>query len=204
MDHEKLAKLAELIAEKNRVCEQITAITGRPALIGHLGEFIAAQVFDIELATSAVNRGHDGVFRSGPMIGRTVNVKWYGNQEGLLDIRTDALPDFFLVLAGPQTKVMHSRGECRPWLIDSVYLFDATKLVNELQIQGVKIGIATSVRKQLWIAAMIYPQIQPTSFPLDLTQIEAIRLFGSELSKLNPQTSASYNLMRPEPEIQRR
>lgn len=43
---------------------------------------------------------------------------------------------------------MHSRGECRPWLIDSVYLFDAAELVNEQQAQRVKIGIATSVRKQ--------------------------------------------------------
>lgn len=38
VDQNTLAKLAALIAEKNRVCEQITAITGRPALIGHLGE----------------------------------------------------------------------------------------------------------------------------------------------------------------------
>jgi hypothetical protein len=178
MDQNTLAKLAELIAEKNRVCEQITAITGRPALIGHLGEFIAAQIFDIELATSAVNRGFDGVFRSGPMAGRTVNVKWYAKKEGLLDIRPDALPDCFLVLTGPQSHVMHSRGEWRPWLIDSVYLFEATKLVEELQNQGVKIGIATSVRKHLWAAAAIYPQTEQTSLPLSKAQIEGLKLFS--------------------------
>lgn len=109
MDQYTLTKLAELIAEKNRVCEQITAITGRPALIGHLGEFIAAQIFDIELATSAVNRGFDGVFRSGPRAGRTVNVKWYAKKEGLLDIGPDALPECYLVLTGPKPSDAFSR-----------------------------------------------------------------------------------------------
>jgi hypothetical protein len=42
---------------------------------GHLGEWIAVQVLDIELEVSAVSAGIDGHFRSGPLQGRTVNVK---------------------------------------------------------------------------------------------------------------------------------
>jgi hypothetical protein len=34
---------------------------------GHLGEWIAAQVFDIALEASAVAVGIDGRFRSGPL-----------------------------------------------------------------------------------------------------------------------------------------
>ena len=41
---------------------------------GHLGEWIAAQVFDIELERSAYIGGQ---FRTGPLQGQTVNMKWY-------------------------------------------------------------------------------------------------------------------------------
>jgi hypothetical protein len=52
---------------------------------GHLGEWIAAQVFDIELEGSAVAAAIDGRFRSDPLQGQTVNTKWYFKREGLLD-----------------------------------------------------------------------------------------------------------------------
>jgi hypothetical protein len=48
---------------------------------GHLGEWIASQVFDIALEVSAVAEGIDGVFRSGALEGSMVNVKWYLKRE---------------------------------------------------------------------------------------------------------------------------
>jgi hypothetical protein len=44
---------------------------------GHLGEWIASQIFDIQLEASAVTAAVDGRFRGGPLAGRSANVKWY-------------------------------------------------------------------------------------------------------------------------------
>ena len=55
---------------------------------GRLGEWIAAQVFDIAVEASAAAAGIDGRFRSAPSQGRTVNIKWYLKREGLLTLRS--------------------------------------------------------------------------------------------------------------------
>ena len=73
---------------------------GRSARPGDVGEFIATRVFNLELATTATQAGYDGSFRSGPLAGKTVNVKTYGDVLGGLDI--GARPcDYTLVLTGP-------------------------------------------------------------------------------------------------------
>ena len=38
----------------------------------------------------------------------------------------------------------------RPWFIDSVFLFEREPLLATLAAHGVKIGIATSIRKADW------------------------------------------------------
>jgi hypothetical protein len=48
-----LERLAELLRERNRVSTEIAALIGRPALNSHVGEYIASQVFDIELYDKA-------------------------------------------------------------------------------------------------------------------------------------------------------
>lgn len=65
----RLNEVAELIRTRNAIATKITAITGRPASLGHLGEFIAAAVFEIALESSASNRGHDGRFCQEPCKG---------------------------------------------------------------------------------------------------------------------------------------
>src|SRR5690242_4625709 len=129
----------------------------RPMTSGHLGEWIAAQVFDIELEESAVAAGIDGRFRSGPLRGRTVNVKWYLKREGLLDTTESTALDYYLVLTGPTSAAGSSRGTTRPWCIEAVFLFDAPQLRSEQVMRGVKLGVASSVIKQQWAAAEIYP-----------------------------------------------
>jgi hypothetical protein len=81
-----MEKLAELLRERNRVSSEIANLIGRPALSGHLGEYIASKIFDIQLNASATHKGADGIFRSGSLRGKTVNVKLYGKKEGILDI----------------------------------------------------------------------------------------------------------------------
>ncbi|MGH4013832.1 MAG: hypothetical protein ACRDSL_07840 [Pseudonocardiaceae bacterium] len=50
--------------------------------------------------------------------------------------------DYYLVLAGPSSAALSSRGGLRPWCIAAVYLFDAKRLLDEQRQRGVKIGVA--------------------------------------------------------------
>ena len=50
------------------------------------------------------------------------------------------------------------RSLANPWTIESVFLFDAHKLVEVLRERNVKIGAATSVIAVLWDRAEIYPR----------------------------------------------
>ena len=175
-----LVQLADLLSEMNSIGEKISEITQRPATIGHTGEYIAAEIFDIELEESANAKGIDGHFRSGTLAGRTGNVKWYSKLEYMLDINPGALPDYFLVMTGPKCQAVSSRGGIRPWLINYVFLFNAAELVTELTARGVKIGVASSVRKHEWQAAEIYPNKRSMVYRLSDEQMATILAFGSD------------------------
>jgi hypothetical protein len=173
-----LAQLADLIRSRNAIDEQIAAVINRPASIGHVGEVIAAQVFDIELETSAVTKGHDGRFTTGPLAGKTVNIKFYGKFESMLDINPDGILDYYLVLTGPKATSMTSRSGVRPLLIESVFLFEAQPLVDALMAREVKLGAATSVAKALWDAAELYPNPTSVAFGLTPEQCAWVRHFS--------------------------
>lgn len=81
------------------------------------------------LARSAA--GIDGHFRSGALQGRTANIKWYLKREGVLDSTDSPTLDYYLVLAGPPSMAVSSRGTTRPWCIQAVFLFDARQLRAE-------------------------------------------------------------------------
>lgn len=178
MDVHRLKQVANLIAQRNAIDAQIGAITGRPALAGHLGEWIAAEIFDIDLEASAVAKAVDGHFAAGPIRGSTVNIKWYGKREGLLDMAEDPSPDYYLVLTGPRGPAVSSRGSTRPLRIDAVYLFDGRLLLETLRDRGVKIGIATSVIMSLWDAAEIYPEQRNDAIPISHEQAAALAMFS--------------------------
>ncbi len=175
----KIQELATLIGERNAVAMRITAVIRRPAQIGHVGEYIASRVFDIELEQSAATKGIDGVFGSGALVGRTANIKFYAKRENLLDIRPDAVADYYLVMTGPKTSTMTSRGEVRPWHIDSVFLFGGPTLVDHLKARSVKVGVATSVVTEQWNRAEIYPRSVNPLYQLNNEQKEMLGLFCS-------------------------
>ncbi len=155
---EDLAKLADLLQQRNALDADITALIGRPALRSHVGEYIASRIFNIELNASAAERATDGRFRSGPLEGRSVNVKFYGEQDGLLAIRHDAVPDLYLVMTGEVSAPRASRGRTVPTVVKHVYLFDAGTLIAELRAEGRKLSEATPIGKHRWIAAEVYPE----------------------------------------------
>lgn len=175
-----LTQLAKLIHTRNLIEREITALVGRPAAIGHLGEYIASKIFNIELEESASHKSSDGYFRDEPLKGQTVNIKWYAFRESLLDITPESFPDYYLVLTGLKSGGMTSRGRVRPWTIEKVFLFEAAALIDELKKRGPKIGIATSVRSQLWEKAEIYPANRNDLFSLSQAQRDALALFSSE------------------------
>jgi len=177
MDDLKL--LAALLAQRNEISSEITRIVGRPAQIGHVGEFIASRLLSIELAPSAVNPSWDGRFVGGPLAGRTVDVKWYAKLEGLLDLNPTRPPDVYLVLTGPRGAAAPSRGDARPWWIDHVFLFEARPLLTRLQARGCKLGVATSVHRAEWDAAELYPSGRCTLLRLTEEQRRLLGLFAS-------------------------
>ncbi len=173
----ELRQLAKLIDARNQTEREITALIGRPAAIGHIGEYIASRVFNIALEESASHKSSDGYFCDEPLKGRTVNIKWFAFQEGLLDITPESLPDYYLVLTGLKSGIMTPRERVRPWTIEKVFLFEAQSLANELKLTAVKMGDATSVRQHLWEKAEIYPTGHNALFQLSQTQHDALALF---------------------------
>jgi hypothetical protein len=175
----ELKQLAELIACRNQLEKEISAIIGRPAALGHLGEYIASRVFPIKLVKSASHQAIDGFFYEGPLSACSVNVKWYAMREGILDITPGFLPDYYLVLVGPPPTATAALGlRTRPWKIFSVHLFDAAELVDDLELRGVRIGIASSVRKELWDAAEVYPYANSSRYSLCSQQCELLNMFN--------------------------
>ncbi len=177
-----LRRLAELISTRNVIDRDIAVTIGRPALIGHVGEYIASHVFGITLEESAAHKGSDGRFTDGDLAERTVNIKFYAKREGLLDLSLEGIPDYYLVLTGPKSAAASSRAGHRPWVIDSVFLFDAPQLHQTLSERGVKRGIATSVANTLWNEAQIYPDQRSKTLILSDDQQRLLALFSATIS----------------------
>jgi len=177
---DNLKQLALLLHKRNLLEREITALINRPASIGHIGEYIASVIFQIDLEKSASQKSIDGRFRDGSLVGCTVNVKWYAKQEAMLDVMPEALPDYYLVLTGPKSGAMSSRGQVRPWVIECVYLFGAQALIEELRQSNVIMGIATSVRQAMWAKAEIYPSQNNPFLQLSEDQKTALALFKNQ------------------------
>lgn len=176
----QLAELAALITERNAIDARLGAILDRPATVGDIGEWIAAKVFDIELAVAANNTAFDGYFTTGPLSGRTVNVKTYLRQYGLLDMTESAALDYYLVFTGPKGQLGSSRGTLRPFCIESVYLFKSEDLLAELRRTGAKVGDAEGVRVAQWNAAEIYPRSTNAALVLTDRQKALLAMFRPE------------------------
>ena len=127
---------------------------------------------------TATRKAIDGYFTDGPLKGKSVNIKWYPKRENVLDITPDALPDYYLVLTGPKSPAVSSKGKVRPWLINSVYLFNAKELVSKLYKRGLKIYEATSVKDVYWGEAEIYPENNNHQYSLNQEQKDLLNLFS--------------------------
>jgi hypothetical protein len=175
--HVQLTEMAQLLRERNLLEQRIAHLLGRPMSTGALGEWIAARVFDIRLEDAANTPGLDGYFTTGPLAGRSVNIKLYGKRD-CLDITPALLPDYYLALTGPKGTAPSSRGTHTPVLIDGVYLFDAETLVATLRERGAQVGDASSVRVGDWEAARLYPAASSPVLVLTDEQRRLLSLFS--------------------------
>lgn len=179
-----LVDLALAVRKKNVADGRVARLLCRPALPGHFGEFVASQVFGIELYLNAARPRSDGVFRGGELGGKSVNIKYYTKHDGLLNMSKDGKtePDYYLVMTGPKEKAESSRGKTRPWVIESVFVFNAAALVRELLRRNPtkKIGVAAGVPKDLWEAAMIYPDGVSSLLSVTDVQRGLLALFAAD------------------------
>lgn len=173
-----LKKLSELIKTRNSIEKEISQIIQRPAFLGHLGEYIASKIFDIDLNVSATQKGHDGVFKSGSLEGKTVNVKLYSKRESLLDVNLDSPPDYYLVLSGPKIVEMSSKNTIRPLILASVFLFHSETFLQQSKQRGVKISKQTSTIESQWDDAEIYPTQKNKNLILSEEQKNLLSLFS--------------------------
>jgi hypothetical protein len=65
---DSLKHLADLIIQRNINEQEITALIGRPASIGYIGEYIASKIFNILLVESASQKSIDGHFMDAPLL----------------------------------------------------------------------------------------------------------------------------------------
>ena len=135
-----LEQMTSLLARRNTIDKKIAALIDRPAIRGHIGEWIAQEIFRVTLETDANQKIIDGRFADGPLAGQTVNVKWYGKRERILDIKpdSDGVLNYYLVMTGLPAGAVTSRGQTRPLVITEVFLFNAPPLVKRLRERGVK------------------------------------------------------------------
>lgn len=60
MTDAEIDQIAELVRERNEIDEKIAKIISRPMTAGHLGEWLAARIFGIDLQPTAVTAAFDG------------------------------------------------------------------------------------------------------------------------------------------------
>jgi len=169
-----LSQLASLLKSRNTVDSKIAAIIGCPTHVQDVGAHIASAIFGIILEESASHDGSDGKFSRGPLAGRSVALQWYTKREGSLSLKTDTSIDYYLVLAGPKNV---PPSNFNPWVIESVFLFNAKQLLMALRERNVQIGTRTSVINALWDRAEIYPNQTNRTLVLSSEQRASLALF---------------------------
>lgn len=175
---QNLPRLAELIRSRNTVEGNIAHLIGRSVNVGSVGDHIASTIFGITLIESAAHKEFAGIFFHDPLKGKSVDIQWHLRRDGDLNLKTDPSPDYYLVFTGPKPGPGMPHSIVNPWIIESVFLFEARELLNALRERGVQIGTRTSVIGQLWDRAEIFPVQRNNRLILSEEQRKLLTLFG--------------------------
>ena len=172
-----LPRLAELLKARNTVESNMAHLIGHPVNIGSVADYIASVIFGITHVEPTTQKIIYDTFSYGPLAGHTVDVQWHTRREGDLSLKTDTPLDYYLVLSGPKAGVNTARSLVNPWVIESVFLFNAKELLTALHERGVQIGPRTSVIAELWDRAEIYPAQRNKRLILSEEQRQLLALF---------------------------
>lgn len=175
---ENLPRLAQLIKSRNTVESNIAHLIGHPVNMGSVGDHIASIIFEITLIESPIHKEFAGIFSQHPLQGKSVDIQWHLRREGDLSLKTDPSPDYYLVFTGPKPAPGMPHAIVNPWIIESVFLFDAQELLSALRERGVQIGTRTSIIGQLWDRAEIFPVQRNNRLMLSEEQRKLLTLFG--------------------------
>ncbi len=172
-----LPQLASLLKSRDTIDYKIATIIGRTTQVQSVGEYIASVIFGITLTGEImVHKSSDGHFARGPLAGQTVDVQWRTKHDGILHLKTDPLPDYYLVFVGSkEATTVHSLSI--PWVIESVHLFHSAELLNALRERGVQLGTGTSITGPLWERAEIYPAQRNNQLMLSNDERTMLALF---------------------------
>ena len=171
-----LPQLASLLKSRDTIDSKIAHITGHSTQVQSVGEYIASVIFGIAMEISAEHKERDGRFTHGPLMGHTVDVQWRTRHDGILHVKTDPPPDYYLVFVGSK-EATAIQSLSIPWVIESVHLFHAGELLLALRERGVQIGTGTSITGPLWEHAEIYPAQNNTRLRLTGEERELLALF---------------------------
>lgn len=171
-----LPPLASLLKSRDTIDSKIAHLIGHSTGVQSVGEYIASVIFGVALDASAEHKERDGRFTRGPLMGRTVDVQWRTRHDGILHVKTDPLPDYYLVFVGSK-EATAIQSLSIPWVIESVHLFHASELLLALRERGVQIGTGTSITGPLWEHAEIYPTQRNVQLRLTNEERELLALF---------------------------
>ncbi len=171
-----LPQLASLLKSRNTVDSKIANLIEKPVGVQSVGEYIAAAIFGIALEEKTTHKSSDGHFTRGLLAGKSVDIQWRIRHDGILHLKTDPLPDYYLVFVGSkELATLHTLSI--PWLIESIYLFHAVELYTALRERGVQIGTGTSITGPLWERAELYPMQRNNQLMLSAEERNNIALF---------------------------
>jgi hypothetical protein len=173
-----ISSLAGLLQQRNGIDQRIAEIIGQAAEPQRIADAVADAVFDIEPAGGA----RYSRFRSGPAVGKTVSVQYSFRQTGLLNLypypKNADLPDYFLVLTGPDGTAIQYHHQTTPFTIAAAYLFDGIEIATELRYVGEKLATGSRAEQKLWHAAMIYPEPRNPLLSVSAEQRTQLDLFN--------------------------
>lgn len=173
---DNLPQLASLLKSRNMIDSKIATCIGKAVGVQSVGEYIASTIFGIALEEKTTHKSSDGHFTHGPLAGQTVDVQWRIKHDGILHLKTDPLPDYYLVFVGSKELATFNTLSI-PWVIESIYLFHAGDLYAALRERGVQIGTDTSITSPLWERAEIYPMQRNNQLVLSTQERAELALF---------------------------
>ena len=176
---DELERFADLVRTWNAINRALGRFLGRSASSGHITEDIASRIIHILLEQRANHPVSDGTFTAGALAGKSVNVKWRGGGSRTVNVKdVNHLPDYFLSFVGPKKSAITDPSPgYHPFSIKEVCLFEAETLATLLREKGKEKGHMTSVQKQVWDQARIYPQHEHSPIRLTPEQETMLALF---------------------------